>query len=360
VDLSLLPTPVWHPLDGGPFIGTGNAVVTRAPDSDWVNLGVYRGQVLGPNLVGNMIVRGGQGRMQREAWWREGKPAPVALILGCDPLIFLFGSMRLPDGVCEYDAAGGLRERPTEVVVSDLTGLPIPARAEIVLEGFMAPDDQMDEGPFGEWPGYYATGVNKEPVMRVERVYFRDNPIGLGSPPTKPPSTNAFRWGVVRAAELWKTLEAAGVPDVQGVWCHEAGGAYFFNVISLKQRYPGHARQAGLIATQIASWMGRYVVVVDEDIDPTDLGQVIWAICTRTDPTQSIEIIRRTYTNGLDPMVGDGEALFTSRAIIDACRPFERLKDFAPVIEMDPALLRQVSEKFGYLLQPNQSLVGSR
>jgi 4-hydroxy-3-polyprenylbenzoate decarboxylase len=107
-----------------------------------------------------------------------------------------------------------------------------------------------------------------------------------------------------------------------------------------------------MIAAQFgATWMGRYVVVVDEDIDPTDLGQVIWAICTRTDPVESIDFVRRTYTNALDPMVPHGGTLNTSRAIIDACRPFERLNDFAPVIEMDPALLRQVEEKYSYLLR---------
>ncbi|MBP1154051.1 MULTISPECIES: UbiD family decarboxylase [unclassified Paenibacillus] len=360
IDLTRLPIPKWHQRDGGAYIGTGNVVVTQDPDTGWVNLGTYRGQILGKNLVGNYVEPGKHAKLHREQWWAKGKPAPFALILGSDPLHFVFSSTHSHEEVCEYDLAGGLRGRPTEVVISDLTGLPIPAGAEIVLEGFMHPGEELDEGPFGEWTGYYAKEVKPEPVIRIERILYRDNPIIHAHPPVKPPSTITFYRAVEKSAEIWNALEAVGVPDVRGVWCHEAGGTRLFNIISIKQRYAGHAKQAALIASQCNEGvrMGRYVVVVDEDIDPTNLGEVIWAMSTRTDPEKSIDIIRRTYNAPLDPAMPEGQKLFTSRAIIDACRPYEWKDKFSPVIETDAEQLRNVEEKYRHLLE-RQSLVKS-
>ena len=110
----------------------------------------------------------------------------------------------------------------------------------------------------------------------------------------------------LKAALVWDDLEGAGVPDVRGVWYHEAAGAaYLFLVVSIKQRYPGHARQAGLIATEChaAAYLGRYTIVVDDDIDPTNLNEVLWAVCTRSDPSLDIEILRRCWSGPLDPII---------------------------------------------------------
>src|SRR5262245_20292974 len=205
-------------------------------------------------------------------------------------------------GLCEYDYAGGHRGEPYDVVVSELHGLPMPAHAEIVLEGEMIENVKAKEGPFGEFTGYYASSPSEQPVVEVKRVYYRNDPIlGIASP-MRPPSDFSFSKCVMKAGMIWDEVERAGLSGVTGVWVHEFGGARMFNVIAIKQAYPGHATQAGLLAAgcQSASYLGRFVVVVDDDVDPTDLFDVMWAMCTRCDPAVDIDFVRRAWSGPLD------------------------------------------------------------
>jgi 4-hydroxy-3-polyprenylbenzoate decarboxylase len=158
---------------------------------------------------------------------------------------------------------------------------------------------------------------------------------------------------MVKAALIWDQVEKAGVPDVRGVWCHEAGGGRLLNIISIKQRYPGHARQAMLCASQVhaGAYLGRYVIVVDEDIDPTNTFDVLWALASRSDPVESIEILRRCWSGPLDPRIHPSKKGFNSRAVIDACRPFEWMKDFPPVAESSPELREKIRAKYKKLLE---------
>src|SRR2546425_429217 len=139
-----------------------------------------------------------------------------------------------------------------------------------------------------------------------------------------------------------------GLPNVKGVWCHEAGGGRLFNIIAIKQAYAGHAKQAALAASQCAAgnYLGRYVVVVDDDIDPSSTFDVIWAIATRSDPERSIDIIRRAWSGPLDPAIRPGQKGLNSRAIIDACRPWEGRAEFPPVAEASPELLDETFRKW--------------
>jgi UbiD family decarboxylase len=148
-------------------------------------------------------------------------------------------------------------------------------------------------------------------------------------------------------------LVKAGIPDIRGVWAHEVGGSRLFIAVSIKQRYLGHARQAGFVASQCqtGAYLGRYVVVVDEDIDPSDLQEVIWAMCTRSDPASDIEMIRRAWSSEADPLVRKGSPPCNSRAIIDACRPYEWLDEFPPVVETSPDLLRAIKTKWADVLE---------
>jgi UbiD family decarboxylase len=157
---------------------------------------------------------------------------------------------------------------------------------------------------------------------------------------------------VMKSAMIHDELVATGVPGIRRAWAHEAGGGRLFVAVSVEQRYAGHARQVGALAAQLpaAAYMNRYVVVVDEDIDPSDLDQVIWAVSTRTDPADDIEILRRTRGSRLDPMLPEGAPPFNSRAIIDACRPWERLASFPRVAESDPDYLQAVRERWGAVL----------
>jgi 4-hydroxy-3-polyprenylbenzoate decarboxylase len=166
-----------------------------------------------------------------------------------------------------------------------------------------------------------------------------------------PPSDFSFSKCVTKAGMIWDEIERAGIGGVQGVWCHEAGAARMFNIVSIKQRYLGHARQVlhAAASCQSASYMGRYVVVVDEDIDPTNTFHVLWAISTRSNPTDDIDFIKRAWSGPLDPLVTQGLNM-NSRALIDACRPFERLESFPPVARASEELKAKVKEKFKDIL----------
>jgi 4-hydroxy-3-polyprenylbenzoate decarboxylase len=147
-------------------------------------------------------------------------------------------------------------------------------------------------------------------------------------------------------------MEKAGVPDVQGVWLTVSGGSRLVLVVSIKQRYPGHARQAALVASQChaGAYLGRYVIVVDEDIDPSNNDDVMWAMASRSDPVEDIEIIRRCWSGPLDPIIHPSKKGFNSRAIIDACRPYEWMKDFPKVAESSKEVLDATEKKWGRVL----------
>lgn len=352
IDLGRFPAPLWHPEDGGPYLGTGDGVLTRDPDSGWVNMGTYRVQVHGRDFTGLYISPGKHGRIHRDKYFGRGEPMPAVVLVGMDPLLFVASALEMAPGVSELEWVGGMRGRPLECIVGRHTGLPIPARAEIALEGFLRPDRLHPEGPFGEWTGYYASGTRDEPVFEVRAVYHRDDPIVLGVPPEKPPyEAHRFRQ-YLRSANLRRELRLAGVPDVVAAWCHGVGGCRLFNVVAIKQRYPGHARQAGHVAAQCrtGAYLGRFTVVVDEDIDVSDLDEVIWAICTRCDPERSIDLIRRAWSGPLDPAIPPDQKGFNSRLVIDATRPYEWRDRFPPAIGPSPEEKRRTRERWSWIL----------
>ena len=316
------------------------------------NCGTYRSMVHGPDRVGLWMSPGKHGRQIREKYFRQGKACPVLISCGHDPLLFLAGGNEIRYGLSEYDYAAGHRGEPYDVIESELYGLPMPAHAEIVLEGVMHPGETAPEGPFGEFTGYYAGGRSEQPVVRVERIYHRNDPIlGLACPMV-PPSDFSYSKCVMKAGMIWDEVERAGLGGVRGVWVHEVGCARMFNVISIKQAYAGHSKQAALLAAscQSGSYLGRFVVVVDEDVDPANLEEVVWAMCTRCDPAEDIDFIRRHWSGPLDPRLPKG-VTWNSRAVIDACRPFDMLKDFPPVVRASPALRDRVAGKFAAQLK---------
>lgn len=350
VDLLTFPSPLWHELDGGRYIGTGCCVVTKDFDSEWVNVGTYRVQLHDKKSVGLDMIPGKHGAIQYDKYMKAGKRFPVAIVLGCDPLGYLISGIEVPFGMCEYNYIGAILGEPVSVVKGEVTGLPFPAASEIVIEGWAHPGDVRTEGPFGEFHGYYPGKEGTAPAVQIERVYYRNDPILMGSPPAKPPNDYSYSKAVMRSALLFDALLAAGVPDVKAVWAHEIGGARMFNVVAIKQRYAGHAKQAGHILNQcgVGAYMSRYAVVVDEDIDPSNLQEVMWAVATRTDPAVDIDIIQRGMGSKNDPMfvAYPYSAPFSSKAIIDACRPYEHLENFPAVAEASRELQEQVRKKW--------------
>lgn len=356
VDMTAFPVPRWHELDGGRYLGTACCVITADPDDGWVNVGIYRVQLHDEKTLGLYVSPGHHARIIREKYWAKGKPCPVAITFGQDPLLWLAAGQSVPYGVSEFDYAGGLRNAPVKVLRGKVTGLPIPAAAEIAIEGEVPPPEEASrvEGPFGEWPGYYAHGARTEPIIRVQALYFRNDPIIAGAPPLKPP---ILTFGVpIGAAAIWNYLERADVPDVRGVWAFVGGsapgGGAPFAVISIKQRYHGHAQQAAIAAlgSRAGNYHGRFIVVVDEDIDPTNLGEVIWAVSTRCDPKTAISVIDGCWSTPLDPAMPpekkDASDFTNSRAIINACRPYVWKDKFPPVNALSPELRKKITEKW--------------
>lgn len=356
IDMLRFPAIRSHAGDGGRYIGTGDSLINRDPESGYVNVGTYRMQLHDRNTLGLWMSPGQQGRVICQRYWDKGQVCPVVATFGGDPLVFLTSHIKFPWGNSEFGYAGGLRGKPIEVIKGPLTGLPIPAHAEVAIEGEVPPpsEESRDEGPFGEWPGYYSGGTagtgEKQPVIRVKALYFRDSPILMNMAPMWP---GAPADGIqFRSGLIWDQIEAAGVPDVVGVYAYHA----YLVVVSIRQRYAGHARQAGMAALNCAAAArnGRYVVVVDDDIDPTNIQEVLWAMETRVDPATDIQLVDNCWSTPLDPRMPpekrDNGDHTNSRAIFYAVRPYHWKDKFPKATRSDRAAIREVVNKYRGLL----------
>lgn len=358
IDLFKFPTPKWHPLDGGRYIGTGDASINRDPDTGFVNVGTYRVMIHEKNMVSYYQSPGTHGGIIREKYWSKGQDCPVVICFGQDPMVFAASTMQLPWGVSELDFTGYLKGRPVEVIEDDVTGLPIPATAEIAIAGFAPPPEKESrkEGPFGEWTGYYASESIGRPIIHVKKLYHRNNPIMLGAPLNKAESA-WYEIPIHYAPFIWDRLLAIGMPGIQGVWSYGRGNRTIA-VISIKQSYLGHAQAVGAIASAVAkgaAMSGKYTIVVDDDIDPSNWDEVAWALSTRVDPDTAIDILRGHLNTPLDPAVSPEKRSrgdFTmGRVLINACRPYHWMKEYPPVITATPEMRKQVQAKFGHLFQ---------
>jgi 4-hydroxy-3-polyprenylbenzoate decarboxylase len=357
VNVLKFPTPHWNKGDGGRYIGTECMVITKDPDTDWVNAGTYRVQVQDEKTVNIFIEPGKHGDTIRKKYWARGEAAPFAVSVGQAPALSAASASTPPEGASEFAAAGARLGRPIELIQGKITGIPFPADSEIVLEGFMPPPEQvtMNEGPFGEWPGYYASS-GPEPVLQIKAIYHRNAPIITGSPPALP-TYPGVQYGVAgsalfRAASLWDELEAAGVPGIKGVWKVPGGGTRFINVIAIEQMHPGHAKMVGTVALGCgsAAYLGRITIIVDDDIDITNPAEVMWAVATRWDPKTATDIIDGLWTGYIDPMLlperretGD---MTNSRIIIYAVRPYHWKNDFPKVNAVDKDYAEAIRTKW--------------
>jgi UbiD family decarboxylase len=357
VDLSRFPAPIWHPRDGGRFIGTASVNIMRDPDTGFINLGTYRNQVFDKNGIGIRAAPPHHGGIIKEKYMQREQPCPIVTVVGADPLMFLASCVEGPSyGQSELDWAGGVRGRPIEVIQGELTGLPIPAHAEIALEGFITTNEYAKEGPYGEWMGYYQDGYAKDRVIRVQRIYHRNDPIILGCPQGKPPHEDNRFLVYLRSGMIWDQLEKAGVPGVRGVWCPPEAGNRLMTVVALKTQYFGHAKQAGLIASQCGGGidMNRLTVVVDDHVDVTSIQDVVWAIVARSDPERSVEIIKDTKGSRIDMAIAPDqrELNANSRMIIDATTPFTwKNHPLAGDIISTPERTRKILERWGWILK---------
>ena len=354
VNFLAFPSPLWHELDGGPYIGTGCAVITVDPDTHVLNMGAYRIQVQDNGASVSINIESGKHGSQHIRKWfeREGR-APIAATLGQHPVFLIVAGTEVPFGISEMDYAGAILGEPATYVRGPDTGLPIPAESEIAFEGWLYPDRKRPEGPFGEWTGYYSGGIAPVLTAEVTGLFHRNDPINLGAPPGKPPHDYSYMRSVMKSAMATDGLIGSGLAGVRGVWCHEVGGGRSIIAVAIEQRYAGHSRQAGYLAAQhpVTAYMNRFVIVVDDDINPRDLDEVMWAVSTRCDPQRDIEIMRYSWGSRVDPLGLPGQPAYNSRALIDACRPFERIDSFPLVAESSSDILRKVAEKWPGLAQ---------
>ncbi|MDS0256539.1 UbiD family decarboxylase [Thermoplasmatales archaeon AK] len=333
INLKKFPTPLWHKDDGGPFIGTGVAVITADPDDGKINVGSYRAQLYDSKTVGINIERGKHGAIHMGKYFSRNQPMPIVLIIGPDPLLYILAGSEIPTGISELEYEGAIIGKPVRVIRGEATGLPIPADCEIAIEGFVHPQKTRLEGPHGEWTGYYASDAKEKPYVEVKTLYYRNDAIILGSAMSKGPyNDHAFWRSIWRSALIYDELVKNGIPNVKGVYTPPFGvGRQFINV-SIKQSYPGHATETGYLASQTrsAAYMGKWVVVVDDDIDPYDMDDVLWAMSSRADPADTA-IIRKAWASGVDPLRPrnvPASSYTNNRGIIFAVQPYERLSDF--------------------------------
>ncbi len=311
VNLYDFPVPKYNVLDGGRYIQTRGCVVTMDPDTHLMNVGVYRGMI-GDNEKSIPVL------LQRSQHWglhfakyeRRGEEMPVAIAIGCDPVLLICASTAVHHPYCsEYEVAGGLIGQPLELVKCETSDLYVPASAEIVIEGRMSPDPKtfQMEGPFGEYTGFYGGQRQPKPTIRVECVTYRDNPIFHGGPVGISPghSEESIVWTAPMCAALaWKYLEDAGVPNIMGVWGSPITALANMRV-QIDKIYRGHAKQVAC-----ALWgrgdphTAKNLIVVDKDIDVFDDQAVEWAMGYRTNAAmEDIQFFSGTIGHLLDPSV---------------------------------------------------------
>jgi 4-hydroxy-3-polyprenylbenzoate decarboxylase len=328
VDTFAFPSPKFYELDGGRYFGTAVFMVVQDPETGDINLGTYRMGILDSKSVGVQILKGKKGDRIMKKYGKAGKKMPACAIIGGDPL-HIFASAATVKAKSGYDVVSSLRGEPVEVVKSQIHGLPIPAAAEIVLEGEIDPTKLRNEGPFGEYTGYYTEELIKQipkPALDVQRIYHRNNPILWETSVGRPVGDQHILYAFTRNASLWTDLTKMEIPGIKSVYTLPEGSGRFIVVVSVQQMYPGHADQVG--AAVIASNTGTYgvkaVIIVDDDIDADDLPRVWWALGTRYNPARGTQIINRGRSTPLDPALGADENKFiTSRIILDATIPFD-------------------------------------
>jgi UbiD family decarboxylase len=345
VDIFKFPAPKWLANDGGRYIGLGDCVIQRDPEEGWVNLGTHRVQIHDKNTATIYYAPGKHGDFIRKKYWAKGQSCPVAVTMGGDPSYIGIAGQQSVWGVSEYDYIGWSQGEPVKVIKGPVTGLPIPADAEIVFEGEMVPPEVETriEGPFSEWTGHYSD-AKPEAAFRVKAVLHRDDPIILGMLPF-------LGIGNVRPRpelRLWNHLEKI-VPGVKGVYMWPVMGNPHCVVISLKQMYGGHAKQTALAALAHWNYCRKFVIIVDDDIDPSNYNEVLWALGMRSDP-EKWDVIREGWDDWLDPMLSPQKRamgdITQSSVIILACKPYHWINEFPMRVQSDPELEKKVQEKY--------------
>jgi len=344
VDLSVFPIQTCWPDDAAPLI-TWPLVITKGPNKDRQNLGIYRQQVIAKNKVIMRWLAHRGGALDFKEWQEQnpGKPFPVSVALGADPATILAAVTPVPDSLSEYAFAGLLRGSKTEVANCLTNDLQVPASAEIVLEGFIYPDEMAAEGPYGDHTGYY-NEVDEFPVFTIERITQRQAPIYHSTYTGRPPDEPAILG--VALNEVFIPILQKQFPEIIDFYLPPEGCSYRMAVISMKKQYAGHAKRVMLGTwSYLRQFMyTKFVIVVDEDVDVRNWQDVIWAITTRMDPARDLTILENTPIDYLDfasPVSGLG-----SKVGFDATNkwPGETNREWGKTIVMSDEVIERVDQ----------------
>jgi 4-hydroxy-3-polyprenylbenzoate decarboxylase len=349
IDLGRLPVQTCWPGDAGPLI-TWGLVVTRGPQRKRQNLGIYRMQVIARNrvIVRWLAHRGGALDFRDHTLAHPSQPFPVAVALGADPATMLAAVTPVPDTLSEYQFAGLLRGARTELAKCLSVDLEVPARAEIVFEGTIRPNDTALEGPFGDHTGYY-NEQERFPVLTIERLATRADPIYHSTYTGKPPDEPAVLG--VALNEVFVPLLRKQFPEIVDFYLPPEGCSYRVSVVSMRKQYPGHAKRVmfGIWSFLRQFMYTKFIIVTDDDVNVRDWKEVIWALSTRVDPRRDTFFADNTPIDYLDfasPVAGLG-----SKMGIDATNkwPGETDRKWGTPIAMDEAVKRRIDEIWGAL-----------
>jgi len=342
IDLTQLPIQTCWPDDAGPLI-TWALVVTKGPNKERQNLGIYRQQVIAKNKVIMRWLAHRGGALDYKEWCQThpGEPFPIAVALGADPATILAAVTPVPDTLSEYAFAGLLRGSKTEVVQCINSHLQVPASAEFVLEGVIHPGEEAEEGPFGDHTGYY-NEVERFPVFTIERITHRNNPIYHSTYTGRPPDEPAVLGAALN--EVFVPILQKQFPEIVDFYLPPEGCSYRVAVISMKKQYAGHAKRIMLGTwSYLRQFMyTKFVIVVDDDINVRDWHDVIWAMTTRMDPSRDTTLVENTPIDYLDfasPVSGLG-----SKMGLDATNkwPGETSREWGRPIKKSPEITKKI------------------
>jgi len=347
IDLDKLPIPMHWPLDGGRYPGTADCVITRDPDTRYLNVGTYRMMQQGKRHSGLYLSPGKDARLHIERAWERGESIEVAAAWGVDPIFMLVGSQGFPKNISEYEFIGGIRDQAVSVVKGKKTDLLIPANAELVIEGVLKPGSMKGEGPFGEFTGYYGRPEGEAPLIEITALHHRNQPIMTNALMADYPSCEQSGFfAIIRSARVWNDFDKLGIAGIKGVYCHPAAaGGWGMTCVSIEQRYAGHAAQVLALAAQVpgGAYYTKWIIVVDEDIDPCDMDQVLWAMASRSNPVDDVEILKNTWSTQLDPSQYPPENRpYGSKCLINACKDHKHIKEYSKRTMLDEKVYNKV------------------
>jgi len=334
VNLSKLPIQTCWPEDAAPLI-TWGLVTTQGPYKKRQNMGIYRQQVIAPNKVIMRWLAHRGGALDYKDWQEKnpGQKFPIAVALGADPATILAAVTPIPDQISEYAFAGLLRGHRTELAQCLTNELKIPARAEIILEGYIEPGEEAPEGPFGDHTGYY-NEVESFPVMTIEKITHRKQPIYHSTYTGRPPDEPAILGLALN--EVFIPILQKQFPEIVDFYLPPEGCSYRMAVITIKKQYPGHAKRVMMGAWSfLRQFMyTKFIIVTDDDVDARNWNDVIWAMTTRMDPVRDTVTFENSPIDYLDfasPVSGLG-----SKMGFDACNkwPGETTREWGKPIAM--------------------------